>query len=292
MKHVLLKTFIILLSLFFLFPAAANAECCQLKDRCLRVSQNDCASIPGTFFSDSECIGVYCQMRLPDNTTGCCAYAGNNNEPTCEQMTAGLCYQLDVYASIFYPNSICQNNKCISNPTSDTKPPSSINFTPQVPIPGVNTSAGELIVNYIVGIYRYGIWLAGILAFIMIIVGGLTWMLAGGSSERVSAAKSRIGAAILGLGIALSSYLILSSINPRLVGDLKLPDIAADTDLFDNEFFCASNRETQVTMEGNRNKDPYQVCREYACKEGTNILAATRAIKNPDAICCLCESTE
>lgn len=101
-------------------------------------------------------------------------------------------------------------------------------FQPQVPIPGMTLiggkTAGELIASYIVGIYRYGIWLAGGLAVIMIMVGGLTWMLAGGSPARVDAAKGRIGAAITGLGLALVSYLILVGINPKLVS-LNMPDI-------------------------------------------------------------------
>ncbi len=52
----------------------------------------------------------------------------------------------------------------------------------------------------------------------MIIVGGLLWLTAGGAADRVSTAKSFIESSLVGLVIALTSFLILYAINPNLVG--------------------------------------------------------------------------
>jgi hypothetical protein len=72
--------------------------------------------------------------------------------------------------------------------------------------------------QYIAAIYKYAIGIVGILAGIMIVVGGLLWLTAGGAADRVSTAKSFIESALVGLVIALTSYLLLYAINPNLVG--------------------------------------------------------------------------
>ena len=71
--------------------------------------------------------------------------------------------------------------------------------------------------QYIGAIYRYGVALAAALAMLMITIGGAIWLTAGGSSERVSTAKSFISSALVGLTLALSSYAILYAVNPALV---------------------------------------------------------------------------
>lgn len=71
--------------------------------------------------------------------------------------------------------------------------------------------------EYIAGIYRYGISLAAILAVVMIMVGGFLWLSSGGSSDKIKTAQSYIWGAFYGLVLALLSFMILNSINPRLV---------------------------------------------------------------------------
>lgn len=71
--------------------------------------------------------------------------------------------------------------------------------------------------EYIIGIYKYAISIVGILATIVMMIGGFMWLLAGGNPSKISEAKSWISASLTGLIIALSSYLILYQINPNLV---------------------------------------------------------------------------
>lgn len=77
---------------------------------------------------------------------------------------------------------------------------------------------------FIKSMYRYTIWVAGILATAMIIVAGFQWAASGGNSDAISSAKKRIAGATAGLIILLLSYTVLNTINPYLV-NFRLPQI-------------------------------------------------------------------
>lgn len=71
--------------------------------------------------------------------------------------------------------------------------------------------------EYIAAIYKYAIGIVGILAAIVLMIGGVMWIIAGGNPTTIGEAKSWIGASLTGLILALCSYLILYQINPALV---------------------------------------------------------------------------
>lgn len=71
--------------------------------------------------------------------------------------------------------------------------------------------------DYITGLYKYLLAIVGILAGVMLTVGGVKYLISGGSQERVTSAKNTIGNALIGLIIAFGSYVILFTINPELV---------------------------------------------------------------------------
>lgn len=73
------------------------------------------------------------------------------------------------------------------------------------------------IAEYVAAVYKYAIGIVGILAAVVLMIGGIIWLTAGGSATRVGEAKSWIGASLTGLLIALCSYMILYQINPDLV---------------------------------------------------------------------------
>lgn len=121
----------------------------------------------------------------------------------------------------------------MSEETSQTKP---VNFTPQVTIPGSEFIKGEnytiedsttTISKYVKAVYDYLLSIVGITAAIVLMVGGIMWLTAGGSSEKVSQAKSWISGSLTGMVLALTSYLILQTINPQLVSftPTKVPEI-------------------------------------------------------------------
>lgn len=74
-----------------------------------------------------------------------------------------------------------------------------------------------MIAKYIRAIYKYAIGIVGILATVVMMLGGIMWLTAGGNQTRIGEAKAWITASISGLVIALCSYLILATVNPALV---------------------------------------------------------------------------
>lgn len=86
--------------------------------------------------------------------------------------------------------------------------------------------AGKSSVNdlgdYLVLIYKYVVYLAGIFAVIMIVVAGFRWVAAGGNEGQISGAKEQIKNSIIGLVLVSGSYLMLNIINPDLVNVHKL----------------------------------------------------------------------
>lgn len=107
----------------------------------------------------------------------------------------------------------------------------------QVPIPGVDitkavrTNDGITIpylAQYIRGVYGFLISIVGVLAGVMIMVGGFQYLTAGGDKGRVDAGKEKITNAVAGLILALSSFIILTTINPKLTEFqyLSIPTVA------------------------------------------------------------------
>ncbi len=79
-----------------------------------------------------------------------------------------------------------------------------INYAAQV---GLTT--GDLR-NTAVGIIQSLLGVLGILALVIVLIGGFKWMTSGGNEEGVSSAKKTIAAGIVGLAIILFAYAIVS----------------------------------------------------------------------------------
>lgn len=96
-------------------------------------------------------------------------------------------------------------------------------YTPLAPLPGTVTTGGGAetastnLGSYLSGMLKLLIALGGALAILMAIIGGTQYVAAGISPDAKSSAKARIINAFIGLALILSSYLILNSINPKLV---------------------------------------------------------------------------
>lgn len=96
-----------------------------------------------------------------------------------------------------------------------------------VQIPGVTEkSLGEVkdIAEYIAALYKYTVGIGGILATVMVIVGGIIYLTAGGNPSRITQAKEYIGNALIGAVLLFTSYLLLQTLNPDLV-KLQMPRI-------------------------------------------------------------------
>lgn len=96
-------------------------------------------------------------------------------------------------------------------------------FKPEISIPGLDYKSlqpdysTKPIAEYINAIYKYLVGIVGIVSAVVLMIGGVIWIMAGGSSEKVGEAKNWIGASLFGLLIAMLAYSILNTINPALV---------------------------------------------------------------------------
>jgi len=70
---------------------------------------------------------------------------------------------------------------------------------------------------YLKYIYNFSIFLAGILSFILILWGGVKYLIAGPNPSKMAEAKEQITVAFVGIMIIFASYLILNTISPELV---------------------------------------------------------------------------
>lgn len=94
-----------------------------------------------------------------------------------------------------------------------------VNFAAAVPgleFLGDATGLGDLLSR----LFTFGMGFVGIAAFIMFMIGGVQYLVAGDKDP--TEAKNRMKNAAIGLGVALISWLILFTINPDLVKTLSL----------------------------------------------------------------------
>lgn len=107
---------------------------------------------------------------------------------------------------------------------------------------GLGTCGGEGasdIAGYIIRLYQFSIFAAGILAVGLIVAGSLYLATAGGSADRQSEGKEMITSALWGIVLLFSSYLILRTVNPKLV-TLANPEVPLQK-LPDCEYENSSN---------------------------------------------------
>jgi hypothetical protein len=88
-------------------------------------------------------------------------------------------------------------------------------YTPLVGVPGIESGKVFSTEQYVSALYYLSITVAGLLAVVQIIYGGVEWTFSDAFTEK-SNAKTRIQGALLGLLIVLSAVLILNTLNTNL----------------------------------------------------------------------------
>lgn len=93
-----------------------------------------------------------------------------------------------------------------------------LNYTPLEPLPGLeNVQSGRLnFANLLESFFTILISIGGLLAVLMLIIGGITYMVSDVVHKKTAALK-RIQAAIWGILLLVASWLILNTINPQLL---------------------------------------------------------------------------
>lgn len=122
------------------------------------------------------------------------------------------CILTQVYNQLHNPSTTI--NPSAVNPDADGT------YTPLAPLPGIDKPIDFTkecpLGNYLNVVINLTIGLIAVIAMVMIVMGGIEYI----TSELISSkanAKERITGAIVGLLIALGSYLILNTLNPNLL---------------------------------------------------------------------------
>lgn len=71
--------------------------------------------------------------------------------------------------------------------------------------------------EYIARLYQIGFSIVGVTAFFSIVLGGLQYTVSAGNPSKIEDAKDRIRSAIYGVALLLMSYILLYTINPRII---------------------------------------------------------------------------
>src|SRR3989338_8098402 len=108
-------------------------------------------------------------------------------------------------------------------------------------------------------------------------IGGVLWIVAGGNATRVGEAKAWIGAALTGLVLALTSYLILNTVNPALV-NFKTTNIPGVEKKFTNGLgsctitppvgrpYCVEDYNEKICLEKKGDFKPGEECIFSCCQ--------------------------
>jgi len=118
------------------------------------------------------------------------------------------------------------DQKCCRWTGSGSPPPVSANaaldYTPLEPIPGFESTDTSTLEGFLRGLYLFVMWTVGIAAMFMIMIGGFWYLTSAGNTSRTGEAKKIITNALIGLLVALVTWLLLYVINPDFVNvDLR-----------------------------------------------------------------------
>ena len=158
--------------------------------------------------SDSAEAETTCETSKNTNEPLCtCETSKNTNEPLCNSG-----FKLNVGIPGI-------TDSCTYEVTKGVKYEKDEVTRKDVPVPDKETKTLYCISSfkaYVTAIYNLFIGVVGILAVIMIMLGGFRWLLAAGNAQRIGGAKTMIISAVIGMVLALASYSILNFINPDI----------------------------------------------------------------------------
>jgi hypothetical protein len=122
------------------------------------------------------------------------------------------------------------------------------------PLPGLNQSSQSSLGGFLKSLFTVLIIIAGLLAFLMIVLGAITYLSSEGFGEK-SHGKEMMVNAVLGLILALGAWLILNAINPNLASNLSItvPKVSLDvprTEWMNGNAPAGTNIAHNITLNG------------------------------------------
>jgi len=85
--------------------------------------------------------------------------------------------------------------------------PLGVNFTQQSGLPGSDNANSDIRLT-IANIIKISLSLLGIIAVTIIVYAGFVWMTSGGEEDKIKSAQKTLIAAVIGLAIIMSAYII------------------------------------------------------------------------------------
>src|SRR5262245_50688042 len=108
----------------------------------------------------------------------------------------------------------------------------------EVPLPGLQGTIDDIachgFLSYLAIVINYVTAIIVIIAVICIVIGGFSYMTAGGADDGVKRAKTLISSSVVGIILALSAFLIMNTISPQFASQLKEPTINPDKPITNN----------------------------------------------------------
>lgn len=178
---------------------------------------------PILFGSENECIDYCISFGRSLGDYDVCIYkmcgrvevpGRNRSKKACEAY-GGTGDNLSCSLDKKTTTSASAGSTATSGGTSTGSPASSLVYTPMEEIPGQGRPTDFY--EYVSALYKFGIGAVGIAALLMLTIGGFMYASSAGNTSSIGTAKKVITDAIVGLVLALTSYLLLYTINPDLV---------------------------------------------------------------------------
>ena len=225
--------------------------------------------------------------------------------PHCRETKAAGTACVDNYECI---SNICKDGKCtdpsiakmtnnsVATNTVTQKPPVLNALSKVCPLTPVTYQVGDTasipwIAQCIQGAFKYSLLMGSLLAVLMMIIGGVMYIISGVNPGGVATAKKMITNPLYGLVILLTSYIILNTINPDLVSlnSVSVQSIAPTEDSiptngFDNNgsslpdgtaAVCANDSQLVSIGDGKRllqiSADGLKRAKDIAVKKGKEI---------------------
>ncbi|MFA5886246.1 MAG: pilin [Patescibacteria group bacterium] len=223
--------------------------CCEKKDKAGNITTENligetCKRIDYAstiFYQDQKAVNNQCiSKKLSDNTCGWKVVDAATRQG---EQSSGGCSSLENQAAedqcTLPPESVVRpryNICCCSKASNIQLTPAAPKFTLpdiQVTIPGLKLTPSSSLVTsvnpdgstqvsvpwiseYLLALYNYSLSIAGILAALVLMAGGVLWLISGGDASKITQSKELISGSLAGILILFCSYIILYQINPAL----------------------------------------------------------------------------
>ncbi len=221
-----------------------------------------------------------CSREVSDvacNSTDCGNGVKGVCKPECDsgsEKQSGTCASTSSSSKCCVPASCTPTNTTPSTNTDSgttTSGTASLNYTPLENLPGFEGQSGDF-ATYFGNLYKLALWIVAISALFMLVVGGFLYLSSAGNTSLLGTAKKTIYSALIGLVIALISWLLLDTINSDLT-NLKLTGLTGA---------IGANSSTSSTSatpaSGDTNKSGCEALKYVTVKEQCN-LASSELVK-------------